>query len=87
MTNAWGQLMCTIVDVYFWVHPLIHQGGLKHGKHGKPGKLREFEKFFKCQGKLGGNLNFCRKAWKTQARCKVCVIIANENVFRRIFLS
>ena len=39
----------------------------------KPGKLKEFEKLSESQG----NLNFCRKAWKIQGKCKVCHIIAN----------
>ena len=60
-----------------------NQGGHEPGKHGKPGRLREFEKLSKSQG----NLNLCRKTWKTQGKWKVCNIIATENVFHRIFLS
>ena len=40
----------------------IMQGGHKPGKSGK---LREFENY-QISGKTQGNLNFCRKTWKTQ---------------------
>ena len=51
------------------------QGGHKPGKRGKPGKLREFEKLSESQG----NVNFCRKAWSSQRKCKICVIMAYGN--------
>ena len=53
------------------------------GKHGTPVKLGEFEKLSKSQG----NLYFCGKTWKTQAKCKMCHIIVNENVFQLTILS
>ena len=60
----------------------LSQGGHKPVKHGK---LREFEKLSKSQGKLGEISGFV-ETWKAQGKCKQCDIIANENVFQRIFL-
>ena len=37
--------------------------------------------------KTQGNLSFCRKIWKTQGKCKICDIVADENVFQQLFLS
>ena len=65
---------------------IYHQGGTNL-KNMENLKLREFENLSKSQGELRENWNFCRKTWKTQGKCKVCEIIANENVFRIIFLS
>ena len=61
---------------------LFQQGGHKPGKHGKPGKLRESEKLSKFQGKLREILIFIEKTWKTQGKCRICGIIADENVFQ-----
>ena len=62
------------------MNSVVNQGGHKPGKHGKPGKLREFKKLSKSQG----NLNFYRKNWKTQGKCKIFGIIVDETVFHRI---
>ena len=66
---------------------ICNKGGHRPGKHGKPGKLREFEKLSKSQGKLRETWIFVEKTWKTQGKCGICGIIANENVFQRIILS
>ena len=65
----------------------IDQSGHKPGKHGKPGRLREFEKLLKSQGKLREIFYFYRKTWKTQGKCKIRLIIVNENVSRGTFLT
>ena len=69
-----------IFSILVGVFKIIEQGGHKPGK---PGKLREFEKLSKSQG----NLNFCRKTWKTQGKCKIFGMFTNEKVSQPIFLS
>ena len=63
---------------------LLNQGGHKPGKHGK---LRESEKLSKSRGRLKEILIFMEKTWKTQGKCGICGIIADENVLQRIILS
>ena len=53
----------------------------------KTWKTQGIWKIFRISGKTQGNLNYCRKTWKTHGKCEICDIIANESVFQRIFLS
>ena len=48
------------------------------------GNLKNYQNLRENSGKTQGNLNFCRKTWKTQGKCG---IIADENVFQRIISS
>ena len=67
-----GQMMTILVT-------LLNQRGHKLGKR------REFEKLSKSQGKLREIKIFVGKTRKTQGKHKICDILANENVFERIF--
>ena len=51
----------------------------------RPGNLKNIVIF---SGKTQENfISFCRKAWKTQGKCKICDKTTNENVVQFIFLS
>ena len=64
--------------------------GTKSTGH-KPGNMENSGNLKNCQNlrenlaKTRGNLNFWRKAWKTQGKCKICAIIANKNLSQQIF--
>ena len=53
----------------------------------KTWKTRGILKIVKISGKTQGNLNFCRKNLENSGKMKLCDMIANKNVFHRIFLS
>ena len=69
---------------------LLGQGNrvatIKPAKGRKPGKLGKLEKLSK-RIENSKKFVFCAKTCNTQGNCKICCVIANENVLQTIFLS